>query len=64
MQYTIGICTGSTSFLYFINDLPLNITNDSVVCDLSADDNSFHSCGSGLQSVETFLQEGLNDVSK
>ena len=64
-RYTTGICTGSTSILHlFINDLPLNITNDSVVCDLFADDNSFHSCGSDLQLVQTFLQEGLNDVSK
>ena len=43
--------------------MPLNITNDNVVCDLFADDNSIHSCGSDLQSVQTSLQEGLNDVS-
>ena len=47
----------------FINDLPLTITNDNVVCDLFADDSSIHSCGSDLQSVQTSLQEGLNDVS-
>ena len=37
---------------------------DNVVCDLYADDNSIHSCGSDFQSVQTDLQEGLNDVSK
>ena len=51
-------------FCIFINYLPLDKTNDNVVCDIFADDNSVHSCGSDLQSVQTFLQEGLNDVSK
>ena len=56
--------TGSLLFCVFINDLPLNITNDNVVCYLFADDNSIHSCGSNLQSVQIFLQESLNGVSK
>ena len=64
MRYTTGICIGSTSILHIYYDLPLNITNDSVVCHLFADDNSIHSCGSQHQSVQTFLQEGLYDVSK
>ena len=55
---------GPLLFCIFINDLPLNITNDNVVCDLFADDSSVHSCGSQHQSGQTFLQEGLNDVSK
>ena len=58
-----GSILGPLLFCIFINDLPLNITNDNVVCDLFADDNSIHSCGSNLQSVQTSLQEGLNDVS-
>ena len=48
---------GPLLFCIFINDLPLKITNDNVVCDLFADDNSIHSCGSDLQSVQTFLQK-------
>ena len=46
-------------FCIFINDLPLNITNDNVACDLFTDDSSIHSCGCDPQSVQTFLQEGL-----
>ena len=59
-----GSVLGPLLFCIFINHLPLNITNDNVVCDLSADDNFVHSCGSDFQSVQTDLQEGLNDVSK
>ena len=58
-----GSILGPLLFCIFINDLPLNITNDNVVCDLFADDHSIHSCGSDLQSVQKSFQEGLNDVS-
>ena len=51
-------------FNLFINDLPLHITNTKVVCELFADDNSIHSCGTDVESIQCSLQEGLNDVSK
>ena len=35
-----------------------------VVCDFFADDNSIHSRGTSVESVQQSLQEGLNDVSK
>ena len=50
-------------FCIFVNDLPLHITNDNVVCNLFADNNSSHSWGINLQLIQTFLQEGLSAVS-
>ena len=35
-----------------------------VVCDFFADDNSIHSRGTSVESVQQSLQEGLNDISK
>ena len=59
-----GSVLGPLLFSIFINDLPLHILNTKVVCDLFADDNSIHSRGTNVESVQHSLQEGLNDVSK
>ena len=59
-----GSVLGSLLFSIFINDLPLHMLNTKVVYDLFADDNSIHSRGTHLESVQRSLQEGLNDVSK
>jgi hypothetical protein len=40
----------------------LHISNNNVACDLFADDNSLHTCGVDLDSVQNNLQDGLNDV--
>ena len=59
-----GSVLGPLLFNLFINDLPLHITNTKVVCELFADDNSIHSCGTDVESIQCSLQEDLNDVSK
>ena len=59
-----GSVLGPLLFSLFINDLPLHTLNTKVVCDLFADDNSIHSRGTNVESVQRSLQEGLNDVSK
>ena len=59
-----GSVLGPLLFSIFINDLPLHILNTKVVCDLFADENLIHSCGTNVESVQHSLQEGLNDVSK
>ena len=38
--------------------------NTKVVCELFADDNSIHLCGTDVEPSQCSLQEGLNDVSK
>ena len=64
MRSTTGLYSGPLLFSIFINDLPLHILNTKVECDLFADDNSIHSRGTNMESVQRSLQEGLNDVSK
>ena len=59
-----GSVLGPLLFSIFTNDLPLHILNTKVVCDLFADNNSIHSRGTNVESVQRSLQEGLNDVSK
>ena len=48
---------GALLFNLFVNDLPLHITNTTVVCELFADDNSIHLCGTDVESIQCSLQE-------
>ena len=59
-----GSVLGPLLFSIFINDLPLHILNTKIVCDLFADDNSIHSRETNVESIQSSLQEGLNDVLK
>ena len=58
-----GSILGPILFGIFINDLPFNITNNTVSCDMFADDNSLHTSAKDIPTVQNALQESLNDVS-
>ena len=51
-----GSVLGPFLFCTFIDDLPLSITKNNVVCDPFADDASIHSSGTNIKSVQGFLQ--------
>ena len=57
-----ALSSGHFYLIYLL--MPLHITNTKVVCELFADVNSIHSCGTDVESIQCSLQEGLNDVSK
>ena len=58
-----GSILGPLLFCVYINDLPLHISSKEVNCDLFADDTSIHTASSNLVSLNSNLQQSLNDVS-
>ena len=57
-----GSILGPLLFCLFINDLPLHISDEDVVCDLFADDNSVHSSSASLEKIQLSLQQSLDDI--
>ena len=58
-----GSVLGPLLFCLFINDLPMNISNPAVTCEMFADDTSLHAGGKEVKEIESVLQTSLNDVS-
>ena len=64
MEYNRALFWVHFYSVFTLKIYPLHILNTKVVCHLFADDNSIHSRGTNVESVQCSLQEGLNDVSK
>ena len=64
MRCAPGFSLDPLLFCIFIDGRPLYITNNNVFCDLFTDNSCIYACGADLQSVQSFLQECLDDVLK
>lgn len=58
-----GSVLGPLLFGLYINDLPLNIKDKTVVCDLFADDSTLHTNSSNLNTINSSLQNSVHDVN-
>ena len=58
-----GSVLGPLLFCIFINDLPIHLNQDTVSCDLFADDATIHSRGNAIGDIRDNLQSGLNDIT-
>ena len=58
-----GSVLGPLLFCIFINDMPLSIKDNSVTCDLFADDATLHTPDANIDIVNQRLQQSLSDVS-
>ena len=59
-----GSVLGPLLFILFINDLPLQITDPKLSCDLFADDATLHTPDTDINAINNRLQSGLIQVSK
>ena len=57
-----GSILGPLLFCIHINDLPLNISDSSVRCDLFADDSTIHTSNKNMLKIESSLQHALREV--
>ena len=58
-----GSVQGPIHFSLFMNDLPLQVKNISVDCDLLADDTILHTSGKDIMQIRSNMQDWLNQVS-
>ena len=57
-----GSILGPLLFCIHINDLPLNISDSSVRCDLFADDSTIHTSDKDIFKIESSLQLALHEI--
>ena len=58
-----GSVLGPLLFCMFINDLPLYLSSEEVVCDMFADDATLHTPDKNVDVVSRRLQQSLKEVS-
>ena len=58
-----GSVLGPLLFCLFINDLPLSITDTSVVCHMLADDTTISTSKKSLPLIETSLQKSIDKIA-
>lgn len=59
-----GSILGPILFCLFINDLPLQIRDKGVMCEMFADDATIHTPDTNVNVISTRLQQGLHDISQ
>ena len=58
-----GSILGPLLFCFFINDLPLHLSGENVMCDIFADDTTIHTPDKDITVVSKRLQQSLQEVS-